>query len=102
MSCKKNQGIILQTEGEELRQEHALEAVDPARRLDSHRPVEELVHEAGAAEDQDQRQPDDEGRRHDRQHRQHAQRLLKTERGTGDDQGEGEPQRRRARAARPG
>ena len=38
-------------EREHLRDEHALQAVDPARRLDAERPFEQLVDEAGAAED---------------------------------------------------
>ncbi len=86
-------------EGEELGQEDAAEAVDPARRRHAHRPFEELVDQARTAEHQDQRQADDERRRDDGQDGQHAQRLLETERGPRDDQRESEPQRRRAGGA---
>ena len=79
-------------EGEELGQEHALEAIDPASRGHAHRPFEQLVDQARAAEHQDQRQADHEGRRDDRQHGQHAQRPLEAKAGARGDQGEGEPQ----------
>ena len=45
-------------EREHLRDQHALHAVDPARGLDREGPLEQLVDEAGAAEEQDQAEAD--------------------------------------------
>jgi hypothetical protein len=63
-------------EGEGLRQPHAEAAVEPARGLDAEGPFEQLVDDAGAAEQQDQAEAHHEGRRDDRQQRQHVERLA--------------------------
>ena len=65
-------------EGEGLRQPHAEPAVEPARRRDAEGPLQQLVDDAGAAEQQDQAQADDERRRDDRQQRQHLQRPRRS------------------------
>src|SRR5206468_5492297 len=73
-------------EREELSEQHALKTVDPARRRDVEGPLEQLIDEARAPEDQDEPEPDDERRRDDREHGQHAQKTLVGKRGAGDDQ----------------
>ena len=86
-------------EREDLRDENALHAVDPARRLDAERPLEELVDESGASEEQDQPEADHERRRDDRQHRQARAALLYAEARAGDDQRKREAEHRAAERA---
>ena len=77
-------------EGEELRDEDAGQAVDPARARHAEPLRQRRRRRAGAAEEQDQRQADDERRGDDRQHRQDPQRALVAEIRPRRDEREGE------------
>ena len=79
---------------EDLRQQHPLQAVDPARLRNAEGVFEKLVDHPGAAEEQDQAEADDERRGDDRQHGEHAQEFLGGKIGARHDQGEGQPQQR--------
>ena len=86
-------------ERKNLRRQHALQAVDPARRRDAESPFEKLVDESRAAEDEDQAKPDHEWRSDDRQYRQRTQQALVAKTGAADDQRKGEPERGASRRA---
>ncbi len=91
-------------EGKGLGEPHPGQAVDPARRRYRKRPLHELVDEARASEDQDETEPDDEGRRDDGEHREHAEYALGLEscpRGH-ESEGESEPGRGDGREERQG
>ena len=81
-------------EGQHLRDGDAGHAVDPAaaRNAEMHR--HQIGDDAGAAEQQDQRQADDEGRRDDRQDRQAAQQPFHRQLGAQRNQRQGQAERR--------
>ncbi len=85
-----------------LREPQARQAVDPAARLDADHRLPELGDRARAAEQQDDREPDDEGRGDDRQHGQHPQQALGAKAGPRDHEREGEAQRGRPGAGQHG
>jgi hypothetical protein len=76
-------------EGQRLRDEHAGQAVDPARGRNAEPAPQQRRHRARTAEDQDQRQPDDEGRGDDRQDGQQLQAALERKARAQRDQREG-------------
>jgi hypothetical protein len=83
-------------EREELREQHAREPIDPAAGRHVERPLDQLVHDPRAAEDEDQAQPDDEGRRHDGEDCERADEAPRRERRARHDEREGEPEQRAA------
>ena len=85
-------------EGEHLRDGDARHAVDPARARDVEPVGKPGRHQAGAPEQQDQREADDERRGDDRQHRERPQERLERQLRAQCDQREGKPEQRRQHA----
>ena len=82
-------------ERQQLRNQHAGEAVDPAGRLQAELPRHKLSHIARQAKQQNNRQADDKGRRDDRQQREGFEKSTKAHAGAGQHQGECQTQKRR-------
>ena len=79
-------------EGQRLGQPDAGQTVDPAARLHSEHGVQRFGDGSGASEEQNDREPDHEGRCDDGQHGEDPQQPLGPKSGPGDDEGESEAQ----------
>ena len=86
-------------EGKQLREQHARQAINPARLRNAEGKLKELIDDTRATEQHDQRQTDHERRRDDWQYGQQTQNLLAAKVRARNDQRQHQAQKGRARCA---